>query len=88
MSLIWMELTELIERAVRVVDGSQGVHPAVDILADDQIRRMRLGIFDADRLVAGLLDRLLEFRREGHCHLRAPIVSAHSRSNQGNWLVR
>jgi hypothetical protein len=53
-----MELTELIQRAVQVVDGGQRVHPAVDILADDQIRRMRLRIFDADRLVAGLLDRL------------------------------
>ena len=59
-----------------MVDGGQGIHPAVHILADDQIRRLRLGIFDADRLVAGLLDRLLQFRCEGHGYLHAPIVPA------------
>jgi hypothetical protein len=71
-----VELTELVERAVRVVDGGQGMHPAVHILANYQIRRMRLRIFGADRLVAGLLDRLLQLRREGHGHVHVPIVSA------------
>ena len=45
---------------VRVVNCGQAEHPAMDILTDDPIRLMRLGIFDADRLVAGLLDRLLQ----------------------------
>jgi len=42
-----------------MVDGGQRAHPAEDLLADDQIRRVRLGIIDADRLIAGLLDRSL-----------------------------
>ncbi len=64
-------LTELVQRAVRVVDGGQGVHPAVDILTDDQIRRMRLGIFDAERLVAGVLDRWLQRKA---CEARRPTA--------------
>jgi hypothetical protein len=71
--LISVELAELITRAVRVVDSDQSVHPAVHILAHDQIRRVRFGILDADRLVAGLLDRLFQFRCAGHRHLRVPI---------------
>jgi hypothetical protein len=44
-----VKLTELVQRAVGVVDGGQGTHPAVHILADDQIRRMGLGILHSDR---------------------------------------
>jgi hypothetical protein len=33
-----VELTELVQRAVRVVDGGQGIHLAAHILADDKIR--------------------------------------------------
>jgi hypothetical protein len=41
-----------------------------------QIRGMRFRIFNSDRLVAGLLDRLLQFRCEGHGRLHALIVHA------------
>jgi hypothetical protein len=44
------------------VEGGQRTHPAEDLLADDQIGRVRLRILDPRRLVAGLLDRLLQFR--------------------------
>ena len=44
-----------------MVEGDLCAHPAEDLLADDQIRRVRLGILDADRLIAGLLDRSLQF---------------------------
>jgi hypothetical protein len=75
-SLSRLEFSELIKSAVRVVDRGLAVHPAEDILADDRIRRMRLRIFDSDRLVARLLDRLRQFRCEGHGRLHALIVDA------------
>src|SRR5262245_8706627 len=71
-----MESPELVERLSRMVDGGQSAHPAEDLLADDQVCRLRLGILDADRLIAGLIDRLLEFRSEGHGHLPVLILSA------------
>jgi hypothetical protein len=51
-------------------------HPAGYLLADDPIRRVRPGILDVDRLLAGILDRSLPFRSEGHGHLPVPIPSA------------